>query len=230
MKATLQRRPLASFCTLSFAIAWSVAATVGTDPEALRAEHSPAVAVLLDRIPKFSFTIAALVLVFVGGVDRRAWVRRMRSLPRIRWLVAAWLTPRLDYGLAALLAGGHTAVAIDGGWVRTALFGADTGPLTYIFTRAGLGEEPGLRGFALARLEQRSGRLRGAVRPWAYVTRVEVAGIVLGALKISQALVPIDTTTTAKSSSAIGSPLLVVEVLQFGERSGTVDAALGLAC
>ncbi len=156
--------PTVSFWVIAFAIAWGIGLTAGVDPEVITGSYSPVAAFLLDRIPKFAFTIAALVVVFGGGVDRQAFLRRLTTwkVP-VRWYVLALGGPLLAYGVGAWLAPGAKTVSLDANLVGASLFGAETGLLTYLFTRAGLGEEPGLRGFALGRHEQRLAPRRAAL-------------------------------------------------------------------
>ncbi len=156
--------PTVSFWVIAFAIAWGIGFTAGVDPEVIEGSYPPVAAFLLGRIPKFAFTIAALVVVFGAGVDRRAFMRRLTTwrVP-VRWYVLALGGPLLAYGVGAWLAPGAKTVSLDAGLVRHVLFGAETGIFTYLFTRAGLGEEPGLRGFALAQHERRSSPRRAAL-------------------------------------------------------------------
>ncbi|MBK5267656.1 MAG: CPBP family intramembrane metalloprotease [Acidimicrobiia bacterium] len=160
----IRRYPTVSFWVIAFAIAWGIGFTAGVDPEVIADSYSPVAAFLIDRIPKFAITIAGLVVVFGGGVDRKAFMRRLTTwkVPA-RWYVLALGGPLLAYGVGAWLAPGAKTVSLDAQLVGAALFGAETGLVTYLFTRAGLGEEPGLRGFALARHEQRLSPRRAAL-------------------------------------------------------------------
>lgn len=156
--------PKVSFWVVAFTIAWGIGLTAGVDPELVADSYSPVMAFLIVRIPKFAFTIAALVVVFGAGVDRRDFLRRLTTwkVP-VRWYVLAIGGPLLAYGVGAWLAPGAKTVSLDASLVGASLFGAETGLLTYLFTRAGLGEEPGLRGFALGRHEQRLTARRAAL-------------------------------------------------------------------
>lgn len=159
----LKRYPAASFWVIAYAIAWGIGFTAGVDPEVLAADYSEPVAYLLDRSPKFAFTIAALVVVLVGGVDRAGfWKRLTRWRVGVGWYALAILAPLAAYGISAYLAPGSKSFDFSNGWVSAALIGADTGLITYLLTRAGLGEEPGLRGFVLHRHEERMSRRRAA--------------------------------------------------------------------
>lgn len=160
----LRRYPMWSFWIIAFAVAWSIGLTFGFDPDVLADKHSPVVAFLLDRIPKFGFTIAALVVVLAGGVDRREFLARLtRWRVPFRWYLLAVGGPLLAYGIAVLVAPGDKTIEFGSGWFTAAILGADTGLLTYLVTRAGLGEEPGLRGFALPRHERNYSRRRAAL-------------------------------------------------------------------
>lgn len=160
----LRRWPTSSFWILSFAIAWSIGFGFGTDPDVVAASYSPFWAILIEHVPKFAFTIAALVLVVGAGVDRAAfWAHLTRWKVAPRWYVLAIAGPLVAYGIAVVFAPIPLRFEFGEGWVSSVLIGADTGLLAYLFTRAGLGEEPGLRGFALGRHEGHGSRRQAAL-------------------------------------------------------------------
>jgi membrane protease YdiL (CAAX protease family) len=120
---------------------------------------------LLTRIQDFSFTIAGLIVTAV--VAGRAGLRILgkKFNPRLggwRWYGAALLLPYGLFGLAALLAIAGDGTILDSANLSleslgTILFSAQAGLIFYMLLRGGLGEEPGLRGFALPRLQLRHG-------------------------------------------------------------------------
>ncbi len=140
-----------------------------TLPEGLRL--SPFALYLLTRIQDFAFTIAAFVsaaLIFgrrgtkdlISGLApaRIAW----------RWMAVALGLPVLAYGLAITLAAAGEPARLAGADFSAAalgemLFGPATGLMVYLFLRAGLGEEPGIRGFVLPLLLRLTNPLRAAL-------------------------------------------------------------------
>ncbi len=119
----------------------------------------------LTRIQDFSFTIAGLIVtaVIAGRVGLNVLGKKFNPrLARWRWYGAAILLPYGLFGVAALL-----TIAANPAILETAnlswetlwgvLFSAGAGLFFYMLLRGGLGEEPGLRGFALPRLQVRYG-------------------------------------------------------------------------
>ena len=143
-------------------------------PEDLRL--SPSLLYLLTRLQDFAFTISALVtaVIFFGRSGVSYILNGLASKrASVKWIGAALLLPVLAYALAIMIAamgepGVVETVDLSVGSISKVLIGPASGLLTYLILRAGLGEEPGLRGFALPVMLSLASPLR--------------AGLVLGAL------------------------------------------------
>ena len=114
---------------------------------------------LMTRVQDFSFTIAGLIMITVtAGADgwRALKARLLRWRIPARWYVFG-LLPLLLYGTAAIAVsvanGGR--VEITPSTIRAILISPSAGLLVSLFLRGAMGEEIGLRGFALPRLQQR---------------------------------------------------------------------------
>ncbi len=143
-------------------------------PDGLRLP--PSLLYVLTRFQDFAFTISALVTaaIFYGksgvGIVMSGLAPARASA---KWIGAALLLPVLAYALAIIVAAlGEPnvlgTVDLSLGTVSTVLIGPAGGLLTFLILRAGLGEEPGLRGFALPLMLSLASPLR--------------AGLVLGGL------------------------------------------------
>ncbi len=117
---------------------------------------------LVTRVMDFSFTIAGVIM--IAYVSGKAGLRELgRKLIRwrvgFRWYMFAFL-PLILYTLAVVVAA-LTDDSIFGtldlslASAGKILFSLEAGFFIYFFTRGALGEEPGLRGFALPRLQER---------------------------------------------------------------------------
>jgi membrane protease YdiL (CAAX protease family) len=120
---------------------------------------------LVTRAQDFAFTIAGLVMIaFTQG--RAGLVRLGRRLLqwRVRWywyllaLLPFWL-----YFLAVVLAEALPSFQWNFGLLGKSLFSPESGLLVSLFLRGAMGEEPGLRGFALPRLQSRTTPFRAAL-------------------------------------------------------------------
>jgi membrane protease YdiL (CAAX protease family) len=146
-RGRVKRHPVASFFVLTYAVSWFawLPAILGYRGGADTA---------LSMIAQFGPALAALVIVLYTGASIRGWARRI-----VRWRVSPWWYA-VAFGLPAVLMG-----------VQGAVFGLLGYPLDLssipgrlvnflpsaiiLALIAGLGEEPGWRGFALPRLQTR---------------------------------------------------------------------------
>lgn len=175
-------RPLVAFFGLAYAIAWGLwlvmvwaADSAGMETDSfvrlVEAQDLDGVELaapswllyLLSRVIDFSFTISGLVVVGVtGGRSGLLELGRRLLLWRfgLRWYLLA-LLPLFLYAGAALLAGAD--LEVDRGTVGDVLVSLQAGLLVSLFLRGAMGEELGLRGFALPRLQSRISPFRASV-------------------------------------------------------------------
>jgi hypothetical protein len=117
---------------------------------------------LLSRIADFSFSIAGIVTIYYFmGKDGLTELWRRLTKWRIHWgwYLFAFL-PMFIYFLAAFLANSDDpsifgSVVFNGSTLKTLLFSIQSGLLVSLFLRGAMGEELGLRGFALPQLQKR---------------------------------------------------------------------------
>ena len=140
IRGWVKRHPVASFFVLAYAISWlaSIPAALGYGFMFLFTQFGPA--------------LAALVVTWYSNTSVREWARKI-----VRWRVAPrWYI--IVIGLPLLLVGVQSAVfGLAGGPIFPSMIsGALAGfipSLAFLTLDAGLGEEPGWRGFALPGLE-----------------------------------------------------------------------------
>jgi membrane protease YdiL (CAAX protease family) len=111
---------------------------------------------LLTRLADFAFSIAGIFMITITAGQaglRQLWQRLTQWQIAWRWYVAG-LLPILLYSLATLVAGGFASADFSVGNVWRVLFGLNAGIFISLFLRGALGEELGLRGFALPRLQE----------------------------------------------------------------------------
>ena len=119
---------------------------------------------LLTRLGDFAFSIAGVVM-----IAATAGVAGLRQLGRrlVRWVGRRWyavgLLPVLLYVVAAAAAGALPSVELSSRTITTALFSLEAGLLVSLFLRGALGEELGLRGFALPRMQETMAPLRASL-------------------------------------------------------------------
>ena len=113
---------------------------------------------LLTRGVDFSLTLAGLVMIGItqGRIGYRQLGRRLVSW-RFRpiWYLVA-VAPVVLYAIAAALASTEVggSPSFDPATVRTVLFSLSSGLVVSLFLRGALGEEIGLRGFAIPTLQK----------------------------------------------------------------------------
>jgi len=120
---------------------------------------------LLTRLADFSFSIAGVVMIAVtAGRDglRELWGRLTHF--RIGWgWYAIGLLPVFFYFIATALAGAISSVDFSMSAISTALFSLQAGFFVSLFLRGAMGEELGLRGFALPRLQENNSPFRASL-------------------------------------------------------------------
>lgn len=120
---------------------------------------------LITRVQDFAFSIAGVIMIAYlhGRSGLRELGRRLLKW-RVGWRV--WLVALLPLGLylvATAVAGALGSFALNGRSVSTILFSAEAGLLVTLLLRGPMGEELGLRGFALPRLQTRMSPFRASV-------------------------------------------------------------------
>lgn len=179
--SAIQRYPVLSFYALSYCLAWSVfgcftvlSNVLGftSGAEALHAAEIGQAVVeqpvlngilyLFSRLADFSFTIAGLALITLTQ-GRKGWHRIIDAF-RFRahiwlWVVAA--LPLFTYGVAAIISGA-TLYEPQVSW-SALLFSLETGLIVSLLLRGAMGEEIGLRLFALEALLKRQGLIKASI-------------------------------------------------------------------
>ncbi len=177
--------PLILFFVLAYAIAWGAFGIVGliarqsgiADAQTLLAMgeafqfEGTALSVpqwfvyLLTRFADFAFSIAGVVMIAVTAGRtglRKLWQRLTHW--RIRWYwYALGLLPVVLYGVATAVANAFPSANITAQTITTALFSLHAGFFVSLFLRGAMGEELGLRGFALPRLQERMSPFRASL-------------------------------------------------------------------
>ena len=168
------RHPLVAYFVLAYALAWllwlpfvlSRGGGVGVLPLATPADAS-GLAYLLVFVGAFGPALAAIIVsaAISGWAGVKSLLRRMVLVKvGIRWYLVALLLPLVAYVLPLLLLGGSAFVSS-----LLSVQGTITLLLYLLLSIAGmviaapLGEEPGWRGFALPRLQEQYGPLRGSL-------------------------------------------------------------------
>lgn len=144
---------LTSFWIIAYLIAWSIAFLFGVDDEAICNTYSPIVAIALIYLPKFAFTISGVILFWYTGQLKEMWTRLFHFRVKWIWYALAYLGPALLYLASAWISSEEPlSPRFDSSTLWMLTFAAQSGIFAYFLFRGGLGEEIGLRGFALTRL------------------------------------------------------------------------------
>lgn len=179
-------RPIIGFFVIAYGLAWGIwLLTIGLadragmetidflravedgDFDAVTSDVPDWLLYLITRVQDFSFTIAGLIMITItSGAD--GWRTLKRRLLHwrfgFRWYLLG-LSPVLLYGVAAVVAsvneGGQANITLS--TIRTILFSLSAGLFVSLFLRGAMGEEIGLRGFALPRLQQRTTPARASL-------------------------------------------------------------------
>jgi membrane protease YdiL (CAAX protease family) len=120
---------------------------------------------LITRVQDFAFSIAGVIMIaFVNGRAELSGLGRRLIRWRVRWpWYLAALLPFGLYALAAAVSGGLSSFTFTAGSLGKILFSLEAGFLVYFFLRGAMGEELGLRGFALPRLQASISPFRASV-------------------------------------------------------------------
>ncbi len=120
---------------------------------------------LLTRLADFAFSIAGVMMIAItaGRMGlRRLWAQLTRW--RMSWIwYALGLLPLGLYGVATAVAQAFPSATINSSTLTTALFSLHAGFFVSLFLRGAMGEELGLRGFALPRLQERMSPFRASL-------------------------------------------------------------------
>lgn len=160
---------LVAFFVIAYLIAWPIAFIFGVDDEVIRATYSPTAATIIIYLPKFAFTISGLILFWYTKGMKDMWTRLSHWRVNWVWYVLAYFGPAILYFASAwisnlLSSNGPLSPQIEFPSILwTLTFGAQTGIFTYFLFRGGLGEEIGLRGYALERLQNRHSPLKSSL-------------------------------------------------------------------
>lgn len=154
---------LAIFFFIAYAIAWPIAFLFGVDEELIRTNHSSPAATLIIYLPKFAFTISGVILFWFNGQTKEMWTRLTHWRVRLFWYALAYFGPALLYLASAWISSDQSlSPRFDSytPWMLTVA--TQSGIFFYFIFRGGLGEEIGLRGFALTRLQTRHSPLKAS--------------------------------------------------------------------
>ena len=160
---------LTIFFVIAYLIAWPIAFLFGVDDEAIRATYSPTLATILIYLPKFAFTISGLIMFWYTRRIKDMWARLTHWRVNWIWYALAYFGPAALYFASAwisnlLSSNGPLSPRVEFPSILwTLTFGAQTGIFTYFLFRDGLGEEIGLRGFALECLQTRHSPLKASL-------------------------------------------------------------------
>jgi membrane protease YdiL (CAAX protease family) len=154
LRAQIGAHQLPAFFLFAYAFSWAfwLAPALGL--------RGP-LGILLLYLGIFGPAVAAATLTKLGGGSLRAWLRELvRFRAASRWYAAVIGFP---IAVVAALTGAYVLTA---GAIESSLLGERLAaylPLLIVWTLAGTGEEPGWRGFALPRLQERWSPVRATI-------------------------------------------------------------------
>lgn len=177
--------PLVIFFVSSYAIAWGIALYLASIAKQAGLQHWTELAAMaevmefdatplplpawslygLTRVQDFSFSICGLILIahLHGKAGLKTLGQRLLQwrMPWMWWMLA--LLPMFLYLLATAVAGASSSFTFSAQNIYTGLFSLEAGLVVTFFLRGPMGEELGLRGFALPRLQQRMSAFKASV-------------------------------------------------------------------
>ena len=120
---------------------------------------------LITRLQDFAFSLAGVIM--IAYLHGRSGLRELGQR-LLRWQISwrVWLVALLPLGLyllATAVSGELASFTFNGQTLSAILFSAEAGLLVTLFLRGPMGEELGLRGFALPRLQARMSPFRASV-------------------------------------------------------------------
>jgi uncharacterized protein len=161
----LNRHPLVAFFVMAYAITWGMTALFFVVIGGFGLQLPPSVSYVIGLLPGFGPAIAALIMtaVIAGKAGVGQLLRRLvQWRVGLRWyLLVLFGVPFVLLVGASIMRGAIPLATLSQQW--PILF---TGYLPFVaiyLVTAGLGEEPGWRGFALPRMQQRYGSLLGTL-------------------------------------------------------------------
>jgi membrane protease YdiL (CAAX protease family) len=239
-EATIGERPLdwptILFFVLAYAIAWGAFGIVGLIAhqsgvanaqtllargeafqfEGIALSVPPWLVYLLTRLADFAFSIAGVVMIAItaGRVGlRQLWGRLTRWRIGWQWYLMGLLPIGL-YGVATAVAGAFSSANITASAITTILFSLHAGFFVSLFLRGAMGEELGLRGFALPRLQERMSPFRASL----------IIGVLWGAWHLPVLIGRDPLSIAAFSLLAIGLSMLFT--LMFNGSGGSLIPVL----
>ena len=163
MKQTIDWK-ITTFWIIAYLIAWPIAFLFGVDDEVIRASYSPIASAIIIYLPKFAFSISGVIMFWYTGQLKEMWTRLTHWRVNWIWYALAYLGPAALYFLSAFISSNEPlSPRFDSSTLWMLTFAAQSGIFAYFLFRGGLGEEIGLRGFALTRLQTRHSPLKAAL-------------------------------------------------------------------
>ncbi|MFG1706304.1 CPBP family intramembrane glutamic endopeptidase [Nonomuraea sp. M3C6] len=176
----------------------------------------------ITRVQDFAFSLAGVaVIVAVRGRAGLAELGRRLVRWRVRWYwyLVAFL-PLGWYALGVAAAGGLPSFQVSTDLVAASLIGLDHGFIVFLLLRGAMGEEPGLRGFALPRLLEHTTPLRASLvigvlwGPWHLPALLGRSAVEIGLFLISVLALACVFTWLFNSTAGSLIPVLIFHAAQ----------------